>query len=84
MKKFWNNITWSIKKNNSFKESNLLMLNTEKVKKKIKWKSVLKFEESIFMVIDCYKNFYLKKKPSQLTVNQIEEYKKILEKRQLR
>ena len=84
MKKFWINITWSIKKNNSFKESNLLMLNTEKVKKKLKWKSVLKFEESIFMVVDWYKNFYLKKKPSQLTINQIEEYKKILAKRQLR
>ena len=84
MKKFWNNIAWSIKKNNSFKESNLLMLNTQKVRKKIKWKSVLKFEENIFMVIGWYKNFYLKKKPTQLTINQIEEYKKILAKRQLR
>ena len=36
------------------------------------------------MVVDWYKNFYLKKKPSQLTINQIEEYKKILAKRQLR
>jgi CDP-glucose 4,6-dehydratase len=85
MKKFWNNIAWSIKKNNSFKESNLLMLNTQKVRKKLKWKSVLKFEESIFMVIDWYKNFYSKiNNPSQLTVNQIEKYKKILAKRQLR
>ena len=85
IKKFWNNITWSIKKNNSFKESNLLMLNTKKVKKKIKWESVLKFEESIFMVIDWYKNFYSKiNNPSKLTINQIVKYKKILAKRQLR
>lgn len=85
MKKFWNEITWSIKKNNSFKETNLLMLNTKKVRKKIKWKSVLKFEESISMVIDWYKKFYSKiKNPSELTINQIENYKKILAKRQLR
>jgi CDP-glucose 4,6-dehydratase len=85
MKKFWNSIAWRIKKNNSFKESNLLMLDTKKAKKKIKWKSVLKFEESIFMVIDWYKNFYSKiNNPSQFTITQIEKYKKILEKRELR
>jgi hypothetical protein len=37
------------------------------------------------MVIDWYKNFYLKiKNPSQITTDQIERYKKILAKRELR
>ena len=73
------------KKNSFFKEANLLMLNTTKARKKIKWKSVLKFEESIFMVIDWYKNFYSKtNSPYQLTINQIEKYKKIVAKRELK
>ena len=85
MKKFWKNINWKIKKNSSFKEANLLMLNTIKARKKIKWKSVLKFEESIFLVIDWYKNFYSKtNNPYQLTINQIEKYKKIVAKRELK
>jgi len=85
IKKFWNNIRWKIKKNNFLKESNLLMLNTSKARKEIKWKSVLKFEENIFMVIDWYKNFYLKKSnSSHFTTSQIEKYKKILAKRELR
>ena len=85
MKKFWSNIRWKIQKNFSFKESRLLMLNTDKVKKKLKWRSVLKFEESISMVIEWYKNFYLKKQnPSKLTINQIEKYCKILIRRQIK
>ena len=85
MKKFWNNINWKIENNNVFKESNLLMLNTKKVRKKIKWKSVLKFEENISMVVEWYKNFYLKiNSPSKFTSNQIEKYKKIVAKRELK
>lgn len=84
MKKFWKDIQWKVEKNSNFKETNLLILNTEKVKKKIKWKSILKFEENVSMVIDWYKNFYLKKiSPSKFTMNQITKYKKILAKRQL-
>lgn len=85
MKKFWNNINWKIENNNVFKESNLLMLNTEKVRKKIKWKSVLKFEENISMVVEWYKNFYLKiNSPFKFTSNQIVKYKKIVAKRELK
>ena len=84
MKKFWKDIQWKVEKSNNFKETDLLILNTEKVKKKIKWKSILKFEENVSMVIDWYKNFYLKKiSPSKFTMNQIIKYKKILAKREL-
>jgi len=82
IKKFWYNVEWKIKKESSFKESNLLMLNSSKVKKKINWKSILKFEETILMTVNWYKNFYFEKKNlSKFTFKQIEEYKKIILKR---
>jgi hypothetical protein len=46
---------------------------------------VLKFEENISMVVEWYKNFYLKiNSPSKFTSNQIEKYKKIVTKRELK
>jgi CDP-glucose 4,6-dehydratase len=85
--KFWKNIKWSIvaNKNKLFKESNLLRLNIQKVKKVIKWKSILKFEESIAMTINWYRYFYFKSNDmSDLSLHQIKEYQKLLIKRQLK
>jgi CDP-glucose 4,6-dehydratase len=86
-KKFWKNIKWSIiiNKKKLFKESNLLRLNTQKVRKAIKWKSILKFEECIAMTINWYKDFYLKYKDmNALSLYQIKEYQKLLTKRELK
>ena len=85
--KFWKNIKWSIvaNKNKLFKESNLLRLNIQKVKKVIKWRPILKFEECIAMTINWYRYFYLKSNDmSDLSLHQIKEYQKLLIKRQLR
>ena len=85
--KFWKNIKWSIvaNKNKLFKESNLLRLNIQKVKKVIKWKPILKFEECIAMTINWYRYFYLKSKDmSDLSLYQIKEYQKLLVERQLK
>jgi CDP-glucose 4,6-dehydratase len=85
-KKFWKNIKWSvvISKKKLFKESNLLRLNTQKVRKTIKWKSILKFEECIAMTINWYRDFYLKSKDmNALSLQQIKEYQKLLTKREL-
>jgi len=85
--KFWKNIKWSIvaNKNKLFKESNLLRLNIQKVKKVIKWKPILKFEECIAMTINWYRYFYFKSKDmSDLSLHQINEYQKLLIKRQLK
>lgn len=85
--KFWKNIKWSIvaNKNKLFKESNLLRLNIQKVKKVIKWKPILKFEESIAMTINWYRYFYFKSNDmSDLSLHQIKEYQKLLIKRQLK
>ena len=85
--KFWENIKWSIvaNKNKLFKESNLLRLNIQKVKKAIKWKPILRFEECIAMTINWYRYFYFKSKDtSDLSLYQIKEYQKLLIKRQLK
>ena len=85
--KFWKNIKWSIvaNKNKLFKESNLLRLNIQKVKKVIKWKPILKFEECIAMTINWYRYFYFKSKDmSDLSLYQIKEYQKLLIERQLK
>jgi CDP-glucose 4,6-dehydratase len=87
MKKYWENISWKLYKNNSkiFKESSLLKLNSQKAKKILKWKSVLTFKENIYLVVNWYKNFYLYPKEAyKLTSSQIEFYEKILRKRAIK
>ena len=73
----WDNVSWKIipKSKKKFYESELLRLNCNKAKKILKWKSVLRFEESVQMVADWYRNFYLD--PSNidyLTEKQIKKY----------
>ena len=84
MKKFWNKVSWKIEKNRKkiFFESSLLKLNSDKARKKLKWKSVLSFQETIMMVSEWYKMYYLKPKNSfNFSLEQIKRYEKILKKR---
>ena len=84
MKKYWQNVSWKIHKNNNkiFKESSLLKLNSQKSNKILKWRSVLTFQENISLVANWYKNFYLNSKQAyRLTSSQIELYHEILSKR---
>ena len=84
MKKYWENVSWKLHKNNNkiFKESSLLKLNSQKAKKILRWRSVLTFKENIFLVANWYKNFYLNSKQAhKLTSSQIEFYQNILKKR---
>ena len=72
-----------IKKENLFYESNLLRLNSNKVYKYIKWKSVLNFDDTIELTINWYKNFYRQSKKNiyEIYKNDIYNYSKILEKK---
>ena len=81
MKLYWPKINWKIKKQNKFRENNLLHLNSMKSKKYLKWSTVLNFDNSIKFTVDWYKN-YLKNKKNvyKYSLSQIFEYKKILEK----
>ena len=80
MKKFWPSINWKVKKTKTFFESGLLKLNSNKASRMLKWKCVLNFEETIGMTIIWYRNFYQKNK-KKISINQIEEYIKIYNKR---
>ena len=83
MKNYWKNVSWKKnKKNNSPYESNLLKLNSKKAKKKLNWKSILTFKETINLAIAWYKIFYDKKiSIYDLSVSQIRFYEKIFIKR---
>ena len=87
MKKFWKNVSWKLNKNNNkiFEESSLLKLNSQKAKKKLKWKSILTFKENVFLVSNWYKNFYSNSKQAyKLTSAQIEFYQNLLSKRAIK
>ena len=77
MSSHWNNVSWKIvpKSKTRFKESQLLRLNCNKAKKILKWKSILKFQETVEMVANWYSNFYLDpKNVSDFTNKQIIKY----------
>ena len=79
MKKNWKRVSWKIQKKNKFYfESDLLKLNSNKAMKKLNWKSVLTFAETINLVINWYKNYYNKKKDiHKETIAQMRFYEKI-------
>ena len=84
MKKNWKKISWQLDKKNKkfFYESNLLKLNCNKAKIKLKWKSILSFVETIDMVANWYKNYYLKPSAAyKISFSQIQKYEKLLKKR---
>ena len=82
MSNYWKNISWIKKKKSFFYESDLLRLNCSKAQRILKWKSVLKFNESIELVAKWYRNFYLKKgNIENLTKEQIKIYQTLLVKR---
>ena len=87
IKKYWKETSWTVKKNRKkiFHESNLLKLNSNKAKAKLKWKSILSFTETIGMVAEWYKSYYSKpKKIYNVTLNQIMKYNQLLKKRSIK
>ena len=83
MKKYWGDISWKFKSNkNNFKETNILKLNSNKSKTKLKWKCILSLDETFKMVAEWYQNFYSKKNPSiNLTIKKIKNYQILLKNR---
>ena len=86
MKKNWNVINWKVsKKNKNFFENNLLKLNSLKAEKKLKWRCVLNFKETIFFTIDWYKNFYNKRSNVfNYSLSQIKLFEKLLNERRIK
>lgn len=84
MKKNWSKVSWKILKlkKNKFYESSLLKINSIKAMKKIKWKCILKFSETVKMTVDWYKLNYTNPDIIQkITIKQIKEYEKLIYKR---
>ena len=84
MKNYWKKISWKIKRNNErkFYESSLLKLNSKKSKKYLGWSCVMTFSQTIQMVTEWYKNYYIDKKNiTNLTYVQIKQYEKLLKRR---
>ncbi len=71
-------VKWKIKRKKTFKESQLLKLNSSKARKKLSWKNRLSFNETIEMTTKWYEMFYKNKSMSNFTSKQIEEYRKKL------
>ena len=87
MRKYWTKVSWRImnKSKKNFHESNLLKLNCNKAKTKLKWKSILSFAETINMVANWYKSYYAKPyKAYETSFNQIKKYETILRKRSIK
>jgi len=86
MGNYWENVSW---KNNSksrkkFYESGLLRLNCNKAEKFLKWKSILKFNETVEMVANWYNDFYFDPENIEQTTNeQIKRYQSLLNERGL-
>jgi CDP-glucose 4,6-dehydratase len=83
MKKKWKKVSWVVKKNNDkFYESNLLKLNSNKSKNYLKWRSILSFKETIDLVTEWYKMYYLSKKDMEkISFQQLKKYESIIKKR---
>ena len=84
IEKYWKKISWKVAKKNKrdFHESDLLKLNCNKSKIKLKWKSILSFKETIRMSVDWYKSYYSNPKTIyETSSNQIRLYEKLLKKR---
>jgi|TARA_Y100000310_G_scaffold328020_1_gene395353 CDP-glucose 4,6-dehydratase len=82
MKKYWAGINWKISKikRKKLHEAGLLKLNSYKAKKILKWHTVLTFKETIKFTSLWYKNYYSRRK-NIISKEQIENYKKIFNKR---
>ena len=87
MSNYWENASWKVmpKSRKKFYESELLRLNCNKAKKILKWESILKFDESIEMVSNWYRNYYLDSKSiGNITTEQITRYQSLAVKRGLK
>lgn len=78
MSKYWDQVKWNdISKHNvHVHEAGLLKLNCDKALFELDWHSALKFESTVKMTVEWYKEFYQNQNQSMynFTVNQIEQY----------
>ena len=75
MQKYWPNSKVLIKREKNFKESTLLQLNSNKSKKVLDWKCILKIDNAVSLTVNWYKEFYFSSKNMfRYSLNQIKKY----------
>jgi len=78
----WPGIRWqTTRKKKFFFEANLLRLNIRKAESILKWRPILDFTETIKMTTIWYKLFYSKKIKKIISIDQINFYRKLLQKK---
>ena len=78
----WPGIRWqTTSKKKFFFEANLLRLNIRKAESILKWRPILDFTETIKMTTIWYKLFYSKKIKKIISIDQINFYRKLLQKK---
>jgi CDP-glucose 4,6-dehydratase len=75
IKKNWKILEWEFSKQ-TYHESTLLKLNSNKSLKSLKWKNKLKFKQVIKLVTDWYKCLYENKNIYNFSINQIKYFEK--------
>ena len=79
IKLYWPGIKWKIAKKNSFYESNLLLLNSSKSKKKLGWNCLLNFSDCMKMISSWYVVYYSRRKDIlKFSISQIDNYENLL------
>tara|TARA_B100002051_G_C16452224_1_gene494268 strand:- start:167 stop:724 length:558 start_codon:yes stop_codon:yes gene_type:complete len=82
LRKYWPNVKWKIKKTSGgFFESKLLKLNSKKSSKLLGWECYLNMKESLKMTIDWYKNFFKYKNKYLLSLETLNKYKILINKK---
>lgn len=82
MKLNWQKVNWKvIKGKKNFKESKLLQLNSKKSKNILNWSCILSSAQTIKYVTEWYKNFYTKKNFKIITLEQLDNYERLLKKK---
>jgi CDP-glucose 4,6-dehydratase len=68
------NIQYQNEPTDSLKESQFLILNSEKAKKKLQWNTRWDFEKTIVATYDWYSKFYQKNNSSDLVYNDLQNF----------
>ena len=76
LNKYFSDMKIDIHKKHNDKESNLLSLNINKASKKLNWRPVLSFNESIRLTAEWYLAYFNNEDLANFTQNQIEYYYK--------
>jgi CDP-glucose 4,6-dehydratase len=91
MQKYWDHVRWNniSQSQNHVHEAGLLKLNCDKALFDLEWLPTLKFDETVRMTVEWYKEYYRSVRQEDpgvmldFTISQIEEYTKLAEQRSM-